>query len=88
MRVVVDILSGEVPRAVGDGPPVVIGARPHLDVDAVSDLIVGRSRRLVSVAHQRSQQTNDVTNIHIQIMHFYFTTVFFAMAAALHSWIL
>ena len=65
MRVVVDILPGEVPRAVGDGATVVIRARPHLDVDAVSDLVVGRSRRLVSVAHQRSQQTDYVTRMSV-----------------------
>ena len=57
VRIVVNVLAGKVPGAVGDGSTVFVGTRPHLDVDAVGDLIVCRAFRLVSVAHQSLQQT-------------------------------
>ena len=60
VRVVVDVLSREVPRAVRDGVAVCVLARPRLDVDSVGDVDIFATRACaVSVAHQSSQKTEN-----------------------------
>ena len=52
MRVIVDILTSEIPRAIGDLFALLVHAFPHLDVDSIRHLDVRCANGAVTLAHQ------------------------------------
>ena len=56
MRVVVDVLSGEVPRAEGDGGSCGVFDWPRLDINPISNGLIASTTGPMSAAHQRTKQ--------------------------------
>ena len=63
MRVIIDILTSEIPRAIGDLFALLVHAFPHLDVDTVRHLNVRSAHGAVTFTHQCLEQTEDKMEI-------------------------